>query len=119
MPADGPLLVAEEDPDLRDLFSIGLLASGYSVAPVSREEPLQRIQEQKPSLLLLDLDEPAVDARKLAQTLRQRGIDVPVLVLSGADQADAAAREIGNAEVLKKPFGRDDLLHKVRQLRAA
>jgi CheY-like chemotaxis protein len=74
------------------------------------QEALRAIAADPPRLVLLDLSMPIVDGWAVLATLRERRIDVPVIVLTAGTNADEAARTPPAVGALQKPFDVDDLL---------
>jgi DNA-binding response OmpR family regulator len=63
---------------------------------------------------VLDLEMPEMDGRTFYRQLRERGIAVPVLIVS-AYGARAAGRELGTP-AMDKPFNPDELVRAVQEL---
>src|SRR4029077_11326583 len=111
-----PVLIVEDDEDLREMMAQLLMLEGFHAATVANgREALEYLHEaQKPDVILLDLMMPVMDGWEFR---RQQQADpalapVPVIVLSALDQAGATSLE---AEAfLKKPLDFDRLLSLVR-----
>ena len=83
-------------------------------------DALFALEAMEPSLLILDLRMPVLDGWELTEELRTWQVDIPVLVVSGANQDVAAtAQQMGAADFLNKPFDLDVLLSKVNRLVAS
>lgn len=72
-------------------------------------------------LLILDMGLPVQEGLEVLQELRARGRTLPVLVLTGRSDRDAAmCLDAGADDYMKKPFRFDELLARVRaRLRAS
>ena len=117
--ADAPILVVDDDDAIRQTVAEILEIEGYRVAAAANgQEALERVGEVKPSLVLLDMRMPIMDGWGFARELRQRGIKLPILVMTAAQNARSLAEEIGADGYVAKPFDLDDLLGKVERLRA-
>jgi CheY-like chemotaxis protein len=111
-----PVLIVEDDEDLREMMAQLLTLEGYQTTTVANgREALQYLHDgEKPHLILLDLMMPVMDGWEFR---RQQQADpalapVPVIVLSALDQARASTLQ---AEAfLKKPLDFDRLLSLVR-----
>jgi two-component system, chemotaxis family, chemotaxis protein CheY len=107
------VLVVDDDADILDAISEILVADGYRVAQARHGvEALERVAEERPKLVLLDLMMPVMDGVAFAHILRaRRGPDarVPILVIS-ADATQERVAQIGAAGFLPKPFDIDALL---------
>ena len=84
---------------------------GYTVVRAGNgAEGLAAIERAHPALVLLDMRMPVLNGWDFARLLRERGIQVPVLVMTAAQNARRWAEEIGAAGYVAKPFHVDDLL---------
>jgi len=111
-----PVLIVEDDEDLRDMMAQMLSIEGFSTAAVANgQEALDYLHTApKPSVILLDLMMPVMDGWEFR---RQQKADpeiapVPVIVLSALDQSRAAV--VDATAFLKKPLDFDRLLKLVR-----
>jgi CheY-like chemotaxis protein len=111
-----PVLIVEDDEDLREMMAQLLTLEGYDAATVSNgREALDYLHHfSTPQVILLDLMMPVMDGWEFR---RQQEADpalapVPVIVLSALDQARAV--KIHAAAFLKKPLDFDRLLSLVR-----
>ena len=104
------ILVVDDDPQFRELYQSVLRFEGYDVTGASDGlGALQVIEEQLPSLVILDLDMPRVDGwsvlRELAAHESTRSI--PVIIVTGLDVTRST---VPVAAVLKKPVAPEDVL---------
>ena len=112
-----PVLIVEDDEDLRDMMAQMLTLEGFDAATVSNgREALAYLRSagDKPHVILLDLMMPEMDGWEFR---RQQQADpelapVPVIVLSALDQARSAT--VDATAFLKKPLDFDRLLQLVR-----
>jgi two-component system sensor histidine kinase/response regulator len=81
-------------------------------------EALARVTERRPDLVLLDLMMPGMDGMEVCRRLKAdaRTVDIPVVFLTAANEADVAADAIGLGAVdyITKPFNTAELLARVR-----
>ena len=123
--ASAVVLVVDDESDLRQLVADLLSWHGYDVVLAQHgREALERLCEHCPDLVLLDLNMPVMDGwqfRAEQRRLLEPGlVNIPVLILSGADGADKHAAKLGVVGAIEKPFDPDRLLDAVRTaLRAA
>ncbi|MCJ2064391.1 response regulator [Methylobacterium sp. J-088] len=106
-PHDGPVLVVDDDPDLRTLMNTQLTRDGWTVVTaVDGRAGLTAVAEHKPRLILLDLMMPELDGFGFLRLLRTRPewYDIPVVVLTAKDvTADDFRQLAGQADrVLQK-----------------
>jgi two-component system phosphate regulon response regulator OmpR len=87
---DHHLFIVEDDADLRQMLARYLEQREFGVtAMATAEELLHRVARFEPDLILLDLGLPGMDGMRACQRLRERGVLVPVIVLSArADMLD-------------------------------
>ena len=115
----GPILVVDDDPNILDVVSELLDMEGYRVATAANgAEALQFVETQHPSLVLLDMRMPVLDGWGFAKELRARGVKLPILVMTAAQNARVWAEEIGAQGYVAKPFEVPALLDAVEKLRA-
>ncbi len=111
------LVVDDEKMNLRLVER--MLKCDYDVATASSgKEALDRIEEEKPDLILLDILMPQMDGFETLEAIR--GLagwqDVPILFLTADTGEDvrAKAREAGVSGIVEKPFKKDVFLEEVR-----
>ena len=114
----GPILIVDDDRSILETIGEILESEGYPVATASNgAEALNCVEEVRPSLVLLDMRMPVLDGWGFARILRERGLRVPVLVMTAAQDARRWAEEIGADGYLAKPFDLLNLLDAVERLR--
>ncbi|HSL20614.1 MAG TPA: response regulator [Vicinamibacterales bacterium] len=109
------ILVVDDNPDIRHLFSTYLRLAGYSVEAVGDGvAALRRIEEANPDLLVLDLGLPLLRGEDVATELAARAHtrEIPVVIVTGEPLAVAPASA---ACVLLKPVNPTDLLITVKR----
>lgn len=108
---DAPILVIDDDPDILSTVSDILQFEGYSVQQAANgAEGLAVLERTPPSLILLDMRMPVLDGWNFARILKERGIKLPILVMTAAQDARRWAQEIGAEGYVAKPFDLTDLL---------
>ena len=108
----------DDDGFMRDLLARVLAGAGMEVASYgSAAELLGAGDLGSATVLLLDVKMPGMSGLDLQDLLRRRGIDVPVVFISGAaDLAMAVtAMRNGAADFIEKPFEGASLIERVRQ----
>ncbi len=113
------LLLIEDEPGLRLTLTDRLVAEGYSVE--SRADGLTGLEAARMAgfdLILLDVMLPGMDGFTLCRTLRDEGVDTPVLMLTARGQVDdrVAGLKIGADDYLPKPFHTPELLARIEAL---
>ena len=108
-----PILLVEDDPDVRDALRLVLDQAGYDVVCAGEgREALDRVRECAPSLILLDLMLPVMDGFEFrVQQLQDPAVaSIPVIVFScGADLQEKIA-PLRVAACLRKPVDVDAML---------
>jgi CheY-like chemotaxis protein len=118
--AEGPILIIDDDLSILETVSDILEFEGYPVArAMNGAEGLDMLEEVQPSLVLLDMRMPVLDGWEFARALQSRGIRLPILVMTAAQDARRWAQEIGADAYIAKPFDMTELLSTVERLRAA
>jgi CheY-like chemotaxis protein len=117
-----PVLVVDDDPDLRTLLRRMLEREGYVVAEADNGRvALTRISERVPGAILLDLMMPEMDGFEFLEELRrdEAGRGIPVIVVTAHDlSAEDHQRLNGSVEriIQKGAYRHDALLAEVRRL---
>lgn len=112
------ILLIDDDPDVRTVMTTILLRQGYDVATASRkEEAWQKLEEDKPSLILLDVLLSGSDGRELCREIKAapRTKDIPVIMFSGHPSAGLQFEAYGADDFISKPFNTEALLEKLNQ----
>jgi two-component system response regulator QseB len=111
------VLLVEDDPMIGGAVEGGLRAAGFAVDRVRDGHAAElAFANGVYDLALLDLGLPRKDGLELLASLRRRGCEVPVLIITARDAvADRiAGLDCGADDYLVKPFNLDELLARVR-----
>lgn len=120
--AAGPLvLVAEDDPDIRDLMTRALRRAGYEIqAADDGTEALRLAQERPPALAVLDVTMPGMDGYELTRRLRAHPPTeaIPVILVTARARPEDERRgyEAGASAYVSKPFSPRELRDRVEAL---
>ncbi len=109
----GRILIVDDDAAVRTALERTLTSGGFAVEAVADAfQTLDRLDLHPPDAVLLDLKMPGMDGLGLLENLRQRGLEVPVVMLTGhGDQFTAReCLDAGAAAFLTKPPDRAELL---------
>lgn len=110
------ILVAEDETSLNDLLQDALRMNGYETISAKHGlEALRLIREEKPDLVILDINMPQLDGFGVIKKLRNENNNVPVIVLTARDQKDdkSIGFGLGADDFVTKPFGLEELLMRV------
>ncbi len=113
------VLVVEDEAQLRDIIAGFLHDEGFLVDTASTGvEALECIARQPPDLMLLDMQLPVMDGRAVIRELRASGLKLPIVVMTGAQDARQTAREVGAAAYVAKPLALPLLLARIDAIAA-
>lgn len=113
------ILIAEDDLELRTLFSHVLEKNGYLVTGVSNgEEALKALDQNYIDLIITDIMMPVMDGYELVHSIRESGMQTPVLMITAKDtfhdmQAGFAS---GTDDYMVKPVNVNEMVLRVGAL---
>ena len=112
-----PILVVDDDPAIRMLLAELIQDEGHvAVTAEHGADALSQLDAGLvPELIILDMRMPVMDGWAFARSLVERGIQIPVLVMTAAQSARRWAEEIRADGYLPKPFDIDDFSRKLHQ----
>lgn len=113
------VVVAEDDPSVRNAVERVLELEGYRVKTVNDgNAALDLIVSSKPHAAVMDVMMPFADGLTVTRELRHRGNRTPVLLLTARHEVGdrVAGLDAGADDYLVKPFAVDELLARVRAL---
>jgi two-component system copper resistance phosphate regulon response regulator CusR len=113
------ILVVEDEQKMAKALREGLEADDYSVSVAhTGEEGFYLAHAQPFDMVILDVMLPGHDGFEILSTLRQRGINTPVLLLTSKDALEDRVRGLdsGADDYLVKPFAFPELLARMRAL---
>ncbi len=115
------ILIAEDEPDIRELVAFTLRFAGYEVVAASNgEEAVQTASREFPDLILMDVRMPRMTGYDACRVMKSNAKlkDIPVVFLSakGQESEIQTGLEAGAEEYLLKPFAPDQLTDRVRAI---
>lgn len=115
------ILIAEDEPDIRELVAFTLRFAGHEVVATSNgEEALQQASQMVPDIILMDVRMPKMTGYDACRAMKADPalMDIPVVFLSakGQDAEIQAGLEAGAEEYLLKPFAPDQLVERVKAI---
>ena len=113
------VLVVEDERKLAQVVASSLEAEHYDVVVAATgEDGCYRLNAEQFDLVVLDLMLPGRGGLEILQTLRQRRVDTPVLILTARDGIEdrVTGLDLGADDYLVKPFALPELLARIRAL---
>lgn len=113
------ILIVEDDPALLRGLKDNFETQGFEVRLANTgQKGLDSLLQNPPDLLLLDLMLPKVNGYEICRAARQRGLDLPIIILTAKGQEEDIVRglELGADDYVTKPFGIRELIARVRAL---
>ena len=113
------ILIAEDDSELRQLFSHVLIKNGYSVTGVDNgQKALAAMETSYYDLIISDIMMPVMDGYELVKTIRAAGNNTPVLMITARDAFDDMREGFisGTDDYMVKPINVNELLLRVGAL---
>ena len=111
------ILIVEDETRLASFLEKGLRANGYSTKVAPDGESARRLADDTDfDLVILDLGLPDIDGLTVLRELRDRGVRLPVIILTARDELSDKVEglDAGGDDYVTKPFGLEELLARVR-----
>ncbi|MCC7106975.1 MAG: response regulator transcription factor [Chloroflexi bacterium] len=111
------ILVVEDDSAVRLSLRLAGEKEGFAVSEaVDGPEAIERLAQQRPDLVILDLMLPGVSGFDVCRTIHQRDPSLPVIILTArGDEVDkVVGLEMGADDYITKPFSPRELIARVR-----
>jgi two-component system response regulator FixJ len=118
MSAEKFVHVVDDDDGVRRSVAFMLKHAGYRVeSHISGVEFLKSVKLAERGCVLLDVCMPQIDGLVVQQEMAARGIDMPVVILTGHGDIAAAVKAMraGAVNFLEKPYEKEDLLHAIEE----
>lgn len=113
------ILIAEDDRELRQLFSHVLISNGYHVTGVSDgQQALDAMDKDYFDLIISDIMMPVLDGYALVRQLRQCGNNIPILMITARDAFDDMRQGFlsGSDDYMIKPINVNEMVLRVEAL---
>jgi DNA-binding response OmpR family regulator len=113
------ILVVEDDRSLREGLAMNFELRGYRVLTAAEGEAGMRLAfDERPDLIVLDLMLPGFNGFEILSQLREREVDVPVLILSARGQVSDKVDgfRLGADDYVTKPFQLPELIARVEAM---
>ncbi len=112
----------EDDAQVRTMLRQMLEVAGYRVREaLDGKRAIRSWQEDRPDLVITDVLMPEMDGFEVITAIRKQDPTAKIIAITGGGAAKLtnllpAARHLGAARTLQKPFERQDLLNQVREV---
>jgi two-component system KDP operon response regulator KdpE len=110
------ILVVDDEPQIRRVMRVALTSEGYIVSDArTGEEALERLREDKPDLILLDMNLPGMGGLETCRAIRSSS-DAAIIMLTvrNTEQDKVDALDAGADDYVMKPFHSRELLARIR-----
>jgi CheY-like chemotaxis protein len=118
----GPILVVEDVPNILELLEVTLHFKGYpTVTARNGQEALEKIEQERPALVITDILMPKMDGFAMVHRLRNdpQTNNIPIIFLSATyvtPEDKAFAMSLGAVRFLEKPVDTEDFLLTVAEV---
>lgn len=112
------VLVVDDEPMARTLLRLMLVRAGFEVLEAADgQEALNKVKEQLPDIMILDVMMPGIDGFAVCEALRQEEatLELPVIMLSAKTDSVSVRRGLraGATKYLTKPVSQEELTRNV------
>ena len=111
------VLIVEDEKNIVDILRFNLQREGYeTLEAFDGVTGLDLILEKQPDLILLDLMLPGMNGFEVCKTIRDRGLNTPVLIITAreAEQDKILGLGLGADDYITKPFSIRELMARVK-----
>ena len=118
--SEGPILIVDDEDDLRDLLDINLRREGFrTTLAANANEALEQAKKERPSLVVLDLMLPDLSGTEVCRRLRAdadtAGVPIIMLTAKGEEIDRVVGFEVGADDyVVKSHFSMREFVLRVR-----
>jgi len=110
------ILIVDDEKPIADILEFNLKKEGFTVfCAYDGDEALERVEEVKPDLVLLDIMLPKRDGMEVCREIRKK-YDFPIIMLTAKDSEidKVLGLELGADDYVTKPFGTRELIARVK-----
>jgi two-component system response regulator FixJ len=117
MTASQPILVVDDDGEVRESLRALLEAAGHAVRSYSSANALLSDELPEGSCLITDIRMPGMDGMELQEEIVRRGLNLQVIIITGHGDVPLAVRALraGATDFLEKPFSAEAILTSVKR----
>ena len=111
------LLVVDDENNIVEILRFNLEKEGFNfISAEDGEEGINKVLNEKPDLLLLDVMIPKMDGLSVCKKIRQENINIPIIMLSarGEEIDKVLGLEIGADDYITKPFSPREVIARIK-----
>ena len=111
------ILIVEDEESIQKLLEFTLRQANYAtIIADDGEEAIEKVVDDRPDLILLDLMLPKIDGLEVCRMLRKQEIEIPIIMLTakGEEMDKIIGLEIGADDYMTKPFSPREVAARVR-----
>jgi CheY-like chemotaxis protein len=111
------IIIADDDPGIRDIFNIILKRAGYGVTVYSNGEVLLGRNYKLPDLFIVDKQLSGIDGLEVCHFLKTQEStkDIPVILISASPYVSRFAEDAGADDFIEKPFKTKALMDLIKK----
>ena len=107
----GIIHLVDDDPTVRNTLARLLVSGGYQVRQYgSGTELISSADQLSEGCILLDINMPQANGFAVTKALKERGVELPVVMMTGSGDLTLLAWQAGVAAFVPKPFGRKEII---------
>lgn len=102
-----PILLVDDESDIRDVLQVALADAGYTVALAENgREALARFQETRPPIVITDIKMPLMDGIQLLECIKREDPETEVIMITGHGDMDLAIKSLKHqaGDFITKPI---------------
>jgi two-component system KDP operon response regulator KdpE len=109
-------LVVDDEPQIRRVMRTTLIAAGYEIEDAkSGEEGIEKVNQFRPDLVLLDINMPGIGGLAACKLIRaDKNVAIIILTVRDSEADKVAALDAGADDFVTKPFSTPELLARIR-----
>ena len=111
------ILAVDDESSILDLLKFNLEKEGFNfISAEDGEEGINKVLNEKPDLLLLDVMIPKMDGLSVCKNIRHENINIPIIMLSarGEEIDKVLGLEIGADDYITKPFSPREVIARIK-----
>ena len=112
VPVKRKILIADDDPGIRDIFKMIFEDAGYSVELKENGRDLLENNYKRPDIFLIDKQLSGIDGLNICRHLKSKKStkDIPVIMISASPDIGPLSQKAGADDYIEKPFDLKRLL---------